>query len=172
MSLWALGDAEPRIDADAWVHPAAQLIGDVVVEAGVSIWPGAVLRADLGRIEVGPGAIVEDNSMVHPRSSNPTRIERDAVVGHAVHLEGVLIEEAVLVGSGAIVLEGAEVRTGAIVAAGALVLEGMEVPAGQRAQGVPATLVPNRGTPDQVRSGAATYRGLVRRYREEMRRLD
>ena len=162
----------PRVHEDAWVHPTAQLIGDVTVEAHASVWPGAVLRADLGPIEVGPGAAVEDNCMIHPRSSNPARISADAVVGHAVHLEGVAIEEAVLVGSGAIVLEGAHVRTGAMVAAGALVLEGTEVPAGMRAQGVPAELVPQAGAPEAVRAGAETYRRLALRYAEELRRLD
>lgn len=172
VALWALGDAAPLVEADAWVHPSAQLIGDVTVRANASIWPGAVLRADFGAIEVGVGSSVEDNCVVHPRSTEPTRIGRDCVVGHAVHLEGVLIEDAVLIGSGSIVLEGAHVRTGAIVAAGALVLEGLEVPAGQRAQGVPATLVPHAGSADQVRAGAQTYQRLARRYAEQMRNVD
>jgi len=80
------------------------------------------------------------------------------VVGHAVHLEGVTIEDAVLVGSGSIALEGARVRTGAMVAAGALLTPGFEAPAGSRAQGVPARLVPTRISPDDVRRGARSYR--------------
>jgi len=172
MPLWALGDAVPRVDPEAWIHPAAQLIGDVTVAAHASVWPGAVLRADLGPIEIGAGSAVEDNCVIHPRSSEPTRVGRDCVVGHAVHLEGVLIEDAVLVGSGSILLEGVRVRTGAIVAAGALVLEGVEVPSGQRAQGVPATLVPHPGAAEQVRAGAQTYQGLARRYADEMRLVD
>jgi carbonic anhydrase/acetyltransferase-like protein (isoleucine patch superfamily) len=172
VALWALGDAVPRVDADAWIHPAAQLIGNVTVRAHASIWPCAVLRADFGAIEIGAGSSVEDNCVVHPRSSEPTRIGRDCIVGHAVHLEGVLIEDSVLIGSGSILLEGVQVRTGAVVAAGALVLEGVEVPSGNRAQGVPAMLVPHQVTAEQVRAGAQTYQRLARRYAEQMRSVD
>ena len=170
--MWALGDAVPRIDPEAWVHPAAQLIGNVTIAAHASIWPGAVLRGDLGEIEGGEGSAVEDNSMLHPRGPLPTRIGSECVIGHAVHLEGVVVEDAVLIGSGSIMLEGATVRTGGAVAAGALVLEATEVPAGRRAQGVPAALVPQEGVTDQVRAGARTYRDLARRCAAELRPLD
>lgn len=172
MALWALGDAVPQVDPDAWVHSAAQLIGNVVVRAAASIWPGAVLRADFGRIEVGEGSSVQDNCVLHPGSQLPTLIGRDCVVGHAVHIEGAVIEDAVLIGSGSILLDGARVRTGAVVAAGALLVPNTEVPPGRRAQGVPARLVAHDGTPAQVRDGARQYRRLARRYAAELRRVD
>src|SRR3954451_23868750 len=141
MALYALGALAPDVDPTAYVHPTAELIGDVVVHAHASVWPGAVLRADFNRIEVGEGSTVEDNVVVHPRGPRPTTIGRDAVVGHLAHLEGVVVEDAVLIGSCSVVLEGARVRAGAMVAAGAVVLEGTEVASGRRAQGVPARLV-------------------------------
>jgi carbonic anhydrase/acetyltransferase-like protein (isoleucine patch superfamily) len=142
MAIWQLGDAVPQIDPTAYIHPAAQVIGDVTLRAHASVWPGAVMRADFGPIEVGEGSTVEDNCIVHPRSHEPTRIGRDCVIGHGVHLEDVLIEDAVLIGSGSILLSGVCVRTGAAVAVGALVLENTEIPHGHRAQGVPARLEP------------------------------
>jgi carbonic anhydrase/acetyltransferase-like protein (isoleucine patch superfamily) len=172
MAMYALGELTPRVDPTAYIHPTAELIGDVIVHAHASVWPGAVLRADFNRIEVGEGSAVEDNVVVHPRGPRPTTIGRDAVVGHLAHLEGVAVEAAVLIGSCSVVLEGARVRTGAMVAAGALVLEGMEVPPGRRAQGVPARLVEADIDPDVVRAGARTYRELATRYRERLTRLD
>src|SRR5690242_17866232 len=169
MALYALGDTAPQIHPTAYVHPAAQLIGDVVLHAEASVWPGAVLRADFNRIEVGEGSAVEDNTMIHPRGPRPTLIGKDCVVGHMVHLEGVTIEDAVLIGSGSIVLEGAQVRTGAIVAAGALVLADTDVSRGLRAQGVPAKLVDSAVDPGAIRAGAQTYRDLAKRYRDELR---
>jgi carbonic anhydrase/acetyltransferase-like protein (isoleucine patch superfamily) len=149
------------------VYPSAQLIGEVTVEAYASVWPGAVLRADTGPIVVGEGSCVEDNCVLHPFSTDPTAIGRDCVVGHAVHLEGVTLEDAVLVGSGSVVLEGARVRTGAMVAAGAVVTAGFEVPAGSRAQGVPARLVPSTMNPDDIRRGARSYRERAAGYPPE-----
>src|SRR4051812_10666358 len=172
MALYALGDLTPEVHPTAYVHPTAELIGDVMVRAHASVWPGAVLRADLNRIEVGEGSVVEDNVVVHPRGPQPTTIGRDAVVGHLAHLEGVVIEDAVLIGSRSIVLEGARVGTGAIVAAGAVVLAGADVTAGHRAQGVPARLVASDIDPELIRGGAKTSRELARRYRDGLTRLD
>jgi carbonic anhydrase/acetyltransferase-like protein (isoleucine patch superfamily) len=172
MSIWRLGSAVPEIHPSAYVHPAAQVIGRVRVRAEASIWPGAVLRADFGEIDVGEGTSVQDNCIVHPSSGRPTSIGRDCVVGHGVHLEGVLIEDAVLVGSCSIVLGGAIVRTGGAIAAGALVLKGTEVRAQQRAQGVPAVLVAHEHDPEEVCMGAQHYRQLAARYADQLAQAD
>src|ERR671931_2664564 len=119
MTLYALGELGPKVHPTAFVHPTAELIGDVVVHAEASVWPGAVLRADFNRIEIGEGSSVQDNAVLHPRSPRPTTIGRDCIVGHLAHLEGVLVEDAVLIGSRSVVLEEARVRTGGAVAAGA-----------------------------------------------------
>jgi len=168
MAIWQLDDAVPRVDPTAYVHPAAHVIGDVRLRAHASVWPGAVLRADFGAIDVGERSTVEDNCIVHPRSQEPAWIGSDCVIGHGVHLEDVLIEDAVLIGSGSILLSGACVRTGAAVAAGALVLENTEIPPGHRAQGVPARLVARDHDPEQIRAGARTYRALAQRYVAEL----
>ena len=56
----------PRIHPDTWIDPAAQVIGDVIVEAGVSIWPGSVLRGDQDNyVKVGRNTNVQDNSVLH-----------------------------------------------------------------------------------------------------------
>jgi 3-methyl-2-oxobutanoate hydroxymethyltransferase len=168
MSLYALGELAPQVHPTAFVHPTAQLIGDVVVHAEASVWPGAVLRADFNRIEIGEGSSVQDNAVLHPRSRRPATIGRDCVVGHLAHLEGVLVEDTVLIGSGSIVLEEACVRTGGTVAAGALVLAGTEVRPGRRAQGVPAELVACDLDPEAIRAGAQKYRDVGRWYREHL----
>ena len=167
VTLWSHHGATPEIDPRAWVHPSAQLIGEVRVGPYASVWPGAVLRADTGAIVLGEGACVEDLCMVHPFSTRPTMIGRDCVVAHAVHLEGVTLEEAVLVGSGSVVLDGACVKTGAMVAAGAVVTAGFEVPTGSRAQGVPARLVPMTIIREEIRRGARSYRERAAAYPPE-----
>jgi carbonic anhydrase/acetyltransferase-like protein (isoleucine patch superfamily) len=165
--VWSHHRAVPAVDGTAWVHPSAQLIGEVSLAPYASVWPGAVLRADTGAIAIGEASCVEDISMVHPFSTRPTLIGRDCVVGHAVHLERVTIEDAVLIGPGSVVLEGACVRSGAMVAAGAVLTPGFEVPAGSRAQGVPARLVPMNLSAEDVRRGARSYRARASGYPRE-----
>jgi carbonic anhydrase/acetyltransferase-like protein (isoleucine patch superfamily) len=168
MTILRLGPLVPVLAPGAWVHPSAHVIGDVVLGEDVSIWPGAILRADHGRIVVGAGSNVQDGCVLHTQGAAPTTIGRDCVIGHLVHLESCTLEDAVLVGSTSAVLPGAVVRTGAMVAAGAVVTPRSEVPPGMRAQGVPARLVPAGDAIEaEVRALAARYRHTAARHRDD-----
>jgi carbonic anhydrase/acetyltransferase-like protein (isoleucine patch superfamily) len=172
MAIYALGEVEPRIGPDAYVHPDAVVIGDVTLGAEASVWPGAVLRGDEGGIVVGPRTSIQDGAVIHTTEEHPTRVGADCVVGHLVHLEGCVVEDGALVGSGSIVLHRAVVRSGALVGAGALVPGGMEVPSRAMALGIPAKLVPDSVDVASIEDGARWYVARARRYASELRRLD
>src|ERR1700722_11154019 len=140
MTLYALGDERPPLHPEAYVHPEAVLIGEVRLGPGSSVWPGAVVRADNGPILIGARTSIQDGAVVHTQAVRQTRIGDDCVIGHLVHLEGCIIEDAVLIGSGSVVLEGAICRSGSLVGAGAVVSPGTEVPAGAMALGVAARI--------------------------------
>jgi len=65
MPLFSFEGLSPQVHPDAWIAPTATLIGDVVVEKDASIWFGAVIRADFGRIVIREGANIQDNSVIH-----------------------------------------------------------------------------------------------------------
>jgi carbonic anhydrase/acetyltransferase-like protein (isoleucine patch superfamily) len=170
--IYALGEYEPDIDEAAFVHPDAVVIGRVRLGPEASVWPCAVLRGDHGPIEVGARTSVQDGTVVHATHDLPTLIGADCVVGHNAHLEGCIVADRSLIGSGSITLNRARVGTGAIVAAAALVPEGFEVPPGALAAGIPAT-IKKTGLPDHlVDSAVKTYLDSARRYRTGLRRLD
>lgn len=129
---------EPVIAEDAFIAPNATLIGDVVVEAGASVWFGAVLRGDRNRIVVGPRANIQDNAVIHCNDQHPTLIEADVTVGHGVVMEGCQVEPGALIGMNATVLDGASIGGRAVIAAGSVVLENQVIPPGVLAAGVPA----------------------------------
>jgi len=167
MTLYALGDERPRIHPEAYIHPRAVLIGEVRVGPRSSVWPGAVLRADNGPIVIGARTSVQDGAVVHTQSTNHTRIGSDCVIGHLAHLEGCLLEDLVLVGSGAVVLEAVTCRSGSLVGAGAVVTPGTEVPAGAMALGVPARIRTGVVTAASVRANADAYSlGHLRQHRD------
>ena len=157
MTLYALGEERPRIHPEAYIHPEAVLIGEVRLGPGSSVWPGAVIRADNGRIVIGARTSIQDGAVIHTQTERHTRIGDDCVIGHLAHLEGCLIEDLVLIGSGAVVLEGAACRSGSLVGAGAVVSPGTEVPSGAMALGVPARIRENAVSPDSVRINADAY---------------
>jgi len=128
----------PQIAPTAYIAPNATLIGDVVIEAEASVWFGAVIRGDHGRITIGARTSVQDNVVIHVNNRHDTIVAADVTIGHGAVLEGCHLHKGVLVGMNATVLSGAIVETGALVAAGSVVAENQHIPAGVLAAGVPA----------------------------------
>lgn len=172
MAVYALGDAEPSIDASAYVHPDAVVIGQVVIGPESSIWPCAVLRGDDGLIRIGARTSIQDGSVLHCTPTLPTVVGDDCVVGHMVHLEGCTVEDGALVGNGSVVLHRAVIRTGALVGSNAVVPADMEVPTGAMALGVPAKLREGTVRPEMITWPARSYVERAARYRSALRRLD
>jgi carbonic anhydrase/acetyltransferase-like protein (isoleucine patch superfamily) len=170
--IYALDHQVPDIDADAYVHPDAVVIGSVTIGAGSTVWPGAVLRGDDGEIRIGRRTSIQDNSVLHTTPADPTIVGDDCVIGHIVHLEGCTIEHGSLVGNGAMVLHRSVVRSGAIVAANAVVLYDIEVPSGALAVGTPAVIKPDRVRPDDINGAVASYVARGVRFRNGLRRID
>jgi carbonic anhydrase/acetyltransferase-like protein (isoleucine patch superfamily) len=166
-----LGGRRPRVHPDAYIAPTAVLIGDVEVAQGASVWFGAVLRGDESTITVAEGANVQDNAVVHCAENLPTRIERDATVGHSAQLEGCVVEEGALVGMGATMLQRSRLGKGSMLAAGAVLAEGIEIPAGHLAAGVPATIKKalDGSSSNWVGTSAQHYKDRAVRYRAELR---
>ncbi|HQU25678.1 MAG TPA: gamma carbonic anhydrase family protein [Acidimicrobiales bacterium] len=171
MPIYALGERTPTIHPEAFVHPDAVVIGDVRIGADSSVWPGAVLRGDYGTVIVGERTSIQDGTVVHAVAEYPTVVGSDCVVGHLAHLEGCVVEDGALVGSGSIVLHEATIRSGATVAAGAVVRNRTDVPEGALAVGVPATVREGASDVELIRHSAELYVANARRYREQLRAL-
>ena len=172
MAIYALGDVEPRIDPEAYVHPDATVIGNVTLGAGTTVWPQAVLRGDYGEIIVGARTSVQDGAVLHTTPLLPTTVGDDVVIGHLAHLECCTVHDGALIGTGSIVLHRAVVERGALVGAGAVVPNGMVVPSGAMALGVPAKIRTDSVDAEETLRNAAQYVRNGERYRKELRRID
>ena len=172
MPIYEIEGVAPHIDAEAFVHPDAVVIGDVEIGAESSVWPGAVLRGDYGSITVGEGSSIEDGTVVHAGPGFPTVIGNGCVVGHLTHLEGCILEDDSLAGSGSVVLHWARISSGATVGANAVVPNHMVVPPGALALGVPAKIFEDRSDVPMIRVSAQVYVDNAKRYRASLRRVD
>ena len=172
MAVYALGELEPTIHHDAYVHPDAVIIGSVTIGAQSSVWPGAVLRGDGGLISIGERTSVQDNAVLHTTPEWPTIVGDGCVLGHLIHLEGCRIDDDVLIGNASMVLHRSVVRSGAIVAANSVVLNDVEVPSGALAAGSPAVIKLDRVDPEFIRTSARHYVERIEQYRTSLRRLD
>jgi carbonic anhydrase/acetyltransferase-like protein (isoleucine patch superfamily) len=128
----------PQLGQNVFIAPTAVIIGDVEIVDGASVWYGVVLRGDEGRIVIGRGANVQDNSVIHTTHDQPTIIKEDVTIGHGALLEGCTVEAGAVVGMGAILLHGVVVGAQAMVAAGSVVTPGTIIPPRALAAGSPA----------------------------------
>lgn len=154
------------IDATAYIHPSAVVLGDVVIGAQAHVLPTAVLRGDTDRISVGARSNVQDGAVLHADAGVPCVVGEDVTIGHRAIVHGATLADGCLIGMGAIVMNHCRVGRGAIVGAGALCPEGMEIPAGMLALGVPARVIRATTEGEQARMarGAAGYVALGAAY--------
>ena len=129
----------PRVHPDAWVDEAAQVIGDVIIGAGSSIWPGTIVRGDQDNyIKVGRNTNVQDGSILHVEPRFPCVVGDGVTIGHRCVVHACTVMDNCRIGIGAVVLTGAVIEEGAQVGAGAVVPPGKVVEAGWLVMGVPA----------------------------------
>ena len=115
----------------------ATVRGEVTLGNEVSIWFGAVLRADKDRIVIGDRSNVQDNAVLHTSAGHPVLMGSDVSVGHGAILHGCTVADRVLVGMGAIVLNGAHIGEDSLLGAGTVVTEGTVIPPGSVVVGIP-----------------------------------
>lgn len=167
--VMGIGGREPKIDGTAFVAPTSSVIGDVSLEAGASVWYGAVVRGDVERISVGAQSNVQDNCTLHADPGFPVSIGARVSVGHNAVVHGATVEDDCLIGMGATVLNGAVIGAGSLVAAQALVPQGMRVPPGSLVAGVPAKI--RRELSEEERQGVTLngtmYAALAEQHRAE-----
>lgn len=173
MTIYALNDRHPVLHEDSWVAPDANLIGDVRLSMGASVWFGCTLRGDNEPILIGEGSNVQENSVFHTDMGAPLTVGRNCTIGHKVMLHGCTIGDNTLIGMGAIILNHARIGKNCLIGAGALITEGKDIPDGSLVMGAPGKVV--RQLSDEAIAGitdsAIRYQDNMRRFRSGLTRL-
>ncbi|KZC99942.1 MULTISPECIES: gamma carbonic anhydrase family protein [unclassified Thalassospira] len=139
MTVYALEGQRPRISQDiSYIASSAEVIGNVELSRGVSVWFGVVIRGDNELICIGENSNIQDHSVLHTDPGFPLTIGYGCTIGHRATLHGCTIGDNTLIGMGAIILNGAKIGKNCLVAAGALVTEGAVVPDNTLIMGAPA----------------------------------
>lgn len=169
--IWDLDGISPVLEGDAWVAADAQVMGNVVLEDGASVWFGAVLRGDNERITVGRNSNIQDLTVCHSDIGYPLTIGENCTIGHRAILHGCIIEDGALIGMGTIILNGARIGAGSLIGAGALVAENKVIPPGSLVMGAPGKII--RELDDEARAkllkSAEGYRRNAARFRQGLK---
>src|SRR4026208_2280949 len=138
MPLYSIGERRVTlVGKDQFIAPDATLVGDITLEAAVSIWFQVVIRAENDRVTIGEGCNVQDGSVLHVDPGFPLTLARNVSIGHKVMLHGCTIGEGSLIGINSVVMNGAKIGKGVLVGANTLIAEGKEIPDGVLVLGSP-----------------------------------
>jgi carbonic anhydrase/acetyltransferase-like protein (isoleucine patch superfamily) len=157
----------PAVGADVFIAPSAQVIGDVALGDGASVWHGAVVRGDVGRIRIGAYTNIQDLCVCHVTTGGPELVVGARVtVGHRAILHSCAIGDGCLIGMGSIILDGVKIGNGSIVAAGSVLLAGLEVPPMSLVAGVPGVVkrTIDRAASERLARNAEEYHQLALAY--------
>ncbi len=140
----------PRIAPTAYVDETAIIIGDVEIGDESSVWPGAVIRADMGKIIIGKQSTIEDNCVIHSgfpgKDESPVHIGDRVTIGHGAVVHSRSVGSHTLIGINATLLHGSTIGEFCVIAAATLVGAGQEIPDHSLAMGVPARI---KGRPSE-----------------------
>jgi carbonic anhydrase/acetyltransferase-like protein (isoleucine patch superfamily) len=175
MAIYELDGRAPELPADGkyFIADTADVIGNIRLKSGATVWFGAVLRGDNELIEIGVESNVQDNCTLHTDKGYPLTIGDHCTVGHNVILHGCTIGNGALIGMGSIIMNGAVIGANSVVGAGSIITEGKTFPENSLILGAPARVVRTL-TPEQVTamgSAATFYAGNGPRFAKGMKNI-
>lgn len=126
---------------DGWVAETATVIGQVELGKQVSVWFGAVIRADNCKIKLGDFTNVQENAVLHTDHGIEMNIGNYVTIGHQAMLHGCTIGDNSLIGINAVILNHAVIGKNCIIGANALIPEGKVIPDNSLVMGSPGKVV-------------------------------
>lgn len=174
MAIFRIQDHTPEVHPSAYVAESADVIGQVTLSEGSSVWSHVTLRGDNEPIVLGLRSNVQESAVLHTDIGFPLTIGADVTVGHQAMLHGCTVGDGSLIGIQAVVLNGARIGKNCLVAAGALVTEGKVFEDGMLIMGSPAKAVRPLNDVDLARMhmGTALYVTKAQQYKTDLQRVD
>ncbi len=167
---YRLGSSQVEAHEQSWVAPNAALVGKVKLEAGASVWFGAVLRGDNELIHIGENSNVQDGTVMHTDMGFPLNVGKGVTIGHNAMLHGCSVGDYSLIGINAVVLNGAKIGKYCIIGANSLIGEGKEIPDGSLVMGSPGKVVREltEAQKKMLEASAAHYVHNAQRYARDL----
>jgi len=161
--------AQVKIGQNVFIAPNATLMGNITLGDNVSVWYGAIMRADMDKIVVGDRTNIQDGVIFHTDPLKPISVGKENIIGHGAIIHGCTIGDNNLIGIRSTILNKAKIGNCCIIGAHALVTEDMEIPDYSMVLGSPGKIV--KQLPDSIidklKLGAFVYVQEALKYLEE-----
>lgn len=174
MAIYKFKDFTPVIHPTAFVHPQANVTGDVIIGKDVYIGPGCVLRGDWGRIVIEDGCNVQENCTIHMFPGVTVRLQKGAHIGHGAIVHGAQIGENCLIGMNAVLMDEVVVEKECIIGALCFVPQKMHITKRSVVVGNPAKIV-KEVSEEMIAwksEGTKIYQGLPKELHETLEEVE
>lgn len=161
-NIFSFKGFKPVVHPSAYVHPNATVTGNVIIGKDVYIGPGAAIRGDWGRIEIGDGCNVQENCTIHMFPGKTVVLEPSAHVGHGAIIHGAHLGENCLIGMNAVIMDDVEIGKECIVGALTFVSANSHIPERSLVVGNPGKII-KQVSDDMIAwktKGTALYQAL------------
>ncbi len=174
MAIYSFKGFIPVVDPSSFVHPSAVVTGNVIIGKEVYIGPGAAIRGDWGRIEIGDGCNVQENCTLHMFPGKTVVLEPGAHVGHGAIIHGAHLGENCLIGMNAVIMDDVRIGKECIVGALSFVSSEKKIPARSLVVGNPARIV--KDVSDEMitwkSKGTKLYQQLPKECKESLQEVE
>jgi carbonic anhydrase/acetyltransferase-like protein (isoleucine patch superfamily) len=160
----------PVVHPTAFIHPNATVTGNVVIGKDVYIGPGAAIRGDWGRIEIGDGCNVQENCTIHMFPGKTVILEPSAHVGHGAVIHGAHLGENCLIGMNSVIMDDVRIGKESIVGALSFVAAGHDIPERSLVVGNPGKVIKKVSNEmiDWKSKGTSLYQSLPEECRQSL----
>jgi phenylacetic acid degradation protein len=167
MNIQSIDGITPIISPAAYIDPSATIIGDVIINEGCYIGPGACIRGDFSRIDIQSHSYIQDNCILHSSPEHPINIASHVIISHGATLHGCTIHSHVLIGINAIILDGVTIPQHTFVAATSLVNNTQLHSESMYLKGNPGLIKRTLSAKEHtyIEQGLQSYEDLVQRYK-------
>ncbi len=128
MNIRPFLQTKPQLGERVYIDKTAIVIGDVYLADDVAIWPTAVVRGDVNKIQIGKCSNIQDGCVLHVNHDSTFNPGGDALIigeevtiGHRVVLHGCTIGDQCLIGINSVVLDKAVIPSQVLLGANSLV---------------------------------------------------
>lgn len=174
MAIYAFNGFTPVVKASSFIHPQANVTGNVIIGENVYVGPGAAIRGDWGKILIEDGCNVQENCVIHMFPGTTVHLKKGAHIGHGAIIHGGIIGENSMIGMNAVVMDDVVIGEECIVGALCFVPAKMEVPRRSLLVGNPAKII--KEVSDEMISwktkGTALYQALPKECYETLREVE
>lgn len=130
-----------NVNSPAFIHPSAQVYGNVTIGDGASLWPYSVIRAETHEVVIGNKTNIQDFVMIHIGVSSGTYIGNYCSITHHCTLHGCTIGDNCIVGINSTIMDGCRIGKNCIIAGHTFLKEGTIIPDNSIVMGCPGEVV-------------------------------